>query len=462
MLGVILAFSQVSVVSASSRKEELKQQKAETQSQLAAQESKIDNLEIKKQALTEEINKLDADLVNVIVEIEGLKNEIINKEAQIEVTKADLVVAEQNRDEQYAAMKKRIQYLYENGGENAWTKMLLQAESIASLLNKAEYVQKMYDSDRTSLDNFKLAVQQVTDLKNQLETEKADLVVMQQELTVQQANLQVQIEQKKATSADYASQIAWAQQQAAEYVQLIREQNAEIRKIEEEEARKAAEEAARKAAEEAARKEAARREEQARKEAEEAAKREEQNRQEAANTQKPSSNTSSSQKPSSTNKPASSQKPSSTDKPASSQKPSASNKPTSSQKPGASEENTGSSSNASGVTGQQIVNYACRFVGYPYIYGGTSLTNGIDCSGFVMRVYEHFGYSLPRSSSEQRSAGRSVSYSQAQPGDIICYYGHVAIYMGGGAIVHASNEKDGIKISSNAAYREIVSVRRIL
>ena len=114
MLGVILAVSQVSVVSASSRKEELKQQKAETQSQLAAQESKIDNLEIKKQALTEEINKLDADLVNVIVEIEGLKNEIINKEAQIEVTKADLVVAEKNRDDQYAAMKKRIQYLYEN------------------------------------------------------------------------------------------------------------------------------------------------------------------------------------------------------------------------------------------------------------------------------------------------------------------------------------------------------------
>ena len=114
------------------------------------------------------------------------------------------------------------------------------------------------------------------------------------------------------------------------------------------------------------------------------------------------------------------------------------------------------------MTGQQIVNYACQFVGNPYVYGGTSLTNGTDCSGFVMRVYEHFGYSLPRSSSAQRSAGRAVSYAEAQPGDIICYYGHVAIYMGGGAIVHASNERDGIKISYNTAYREIVSVRRIL
>lgn len=90
------------------------------------------------------------------------------------------------------------------------------------------------------------------------------------------------------------------------------------------------------------------------------------------------------------------------------------------------------------------------------------MTNGADCSGFIKSVYAKFGVSLPHSSSAMRSCGREVSYSEARPGDIICYSGHVAIYMGGGSIVHASNAKDGIKISGNAAYRTILSVRRVL
>ena len=106
--------------------------------------------------------------------------------------------------------------------------------------------------------------------------------------------------------------------------------------------------------------------------------------------------------------------------------------------------------------------YATQFIGNPYVWGGTSLTNGADCSGFIMSVYAHFGYSLPHSSSALRSVGRGVSYAEAQPGDIICYSGHVAIYIGGGAIVHASNERDGIKISSNAAYTTILAVRRVV
>ena len=109
-----------------------------------------------------------------------------------------------------------------------------------------------------------------------------------------------------------------------------------------------------------------------------------------------------------------------------------------------------------------LVSYACQFVGNPYVWGGTSLTNGADCSGFIMSIYAKFGVSLPHSSGAMAGCGRGVSYSEAMPGDIICYAGHVAIYMGGGQIVHASNAKDGIKISGNAAYRPIVAVRRVL
>ena len=112
-------------------------------------------------------------------------------------------------------------------------------------------------------------------------------------------------------------------------------------------------------------------------------------------------------------------------------------------------------------TGSDIAQYACQFVGNPYVPGGTSLTNGADCSGFTQSVYRVYGYSLPRNSSSQRSAGREVSYEEAQPGDLICYAGHVAIYLGNGRIVHASSVKTGIKYGY-ATYKPILSVRRIV
>ncbi len=111
--------------------------------------------------------------------------------------------------------------------------------------------------------------------------------------------------------------------------------------------------------------------------------------------------------------------------------------------------------------GVAVAQYGLQFVGYPYVYGGSSLTNGTDCSGFVMSVYANFGVSLPHSSAADRSQGYGVDgLENAQPGDIICYSGHVGIYIGNGQIVHASNSKTGI-IVSNAGYRKILAIRRI-
>ena len=135
-----------------------------------------------------------------------------------------------------------------------------------------------------------------------------------------------------------------------------------------------------------------------------------------------------------------------------------------------SSKSSGSSGSAPAVTyaasgdsemGTAVADYALQFVGNPYVYGGSSLTNGTDCSGFVMSVYANFGVSLPHSSSADRSQGSAVDgLANAQAGDLICYSGHVALYIGNGQIVHASTAKTGI-IVSNADYKKVLAVRRI-
>ena len=111
--------------------------------------------------------------------------------------------------------------------------------------------------------------------------------------------------------------------------------------------------------------------------------------------------------------------------------------------------------------GQEVVDYACQFIGNPYVWGGTSLTNGADCSGFVQSVFANFGIALPRTSYEQRSAGVGISYAEAMPGDLICYDGHIGIYIGNNQIVNAMSPSQGIGISF-ATYMNILAVRRVL
>ena len=118
--------------------------------------------------------------------------------------------------------------------------------------------------------------------------------------------------------------------------------------------------------------------------------------------------------------------------------------------------------NASGSElGKNIAKYGCQFIGNPYVYGGTSLTQGADCSGFTYRIYADFGYAIPRTSTAQRSCGTGVTLETAEPGDLVCYDGHVGLYVGGGYIVHASSKKTGIKISK-ATYKPILAVRRVI
>lgn len=112
-------------------------------------------------------------------------------------------------------------------------------------------------------------------------------------------------------------------------------------------------------------------------------------------------------------------------------------------------------------TGKTMANYGCQFIGNPYVPGGTSLTNGADCSGFIFRIYADFGYKVPRTSWQLRTVGTEVSLASAEPGDIVCYDGHVGMYIGGGMIVHASTQKTGIKVS-NAQYRSILTIRRVV
>ena len=128
----------------------------------------------------------------------------------------------------------------------------------------------------------------------------------------------------------------------------------------------------------------------------------------------------------------------------------------------ASSSGTGNASISNSSLGKEIANYALKFLGNPYVYGGTSLTNGADCSGFVQSVYKHFGISLPRTSGEQGKSGRAVDgVANAKPGDLVWYSGHIGIYIGNEQIVHASNPKNGI-IISNVYYRKILGIRRIV
>ena len=321
---------------------------------------------------------------------------------------------------------------------------MLDSNDLSELLNKAEYTQKMYKYDRDALNKYVETIKEIKTLGVQLNGEKAELEDMKAEQEANQANLEVQISEKQSAANNASNEIAYAQQQANEYAALLEEQTAEIQRLEAE--RIAAEEEARRQAEaEAAAAAAA---------AEEANNQEEDTDAEDADGEEDY-----------TEEDGTYEEDGSEDV-VTDEYGNVIDEDNTVEDTDYSESGSTDSSVSYSGSGSSVADYATQFVGNPYVYGGTSLTNGADCSGFVQSVYANFGVSLPRTSYDQMNVGTEVSYSEAQPGDLICYGGHVAIYLGGGRIVHASNSAPypagGIKISDNAAYRTILSVRRVM
>ena len=379
------------------KQKDAEKKKSQAEQDLKDKKNEINGLKDQQQITADDIKNKSAKLDEILAAQKKLQTDITSKQAEIEQNQKDLAAAQEKQQEQYDAMKKRIQFMYENSAEdNIWT-AIIESNGITDMLNRIEYVSDVYDSDRALMASYQAAVEQVKEIGTKLDKDMNELTAMQDDYEKQQADVEAAIVALENQKEQYASQIAQAQQQADNYQNII---TAQGKIIQEQEAAAAA----------AAQAAAAR-----------------------AN----SSSSSSSYDGGGAGKGGSI----AGDYAAGGGK-----------NPGAS----------TGVSGSSVVSYAMQFVGHPYVWGGNSLTNGVDCSGFVHEVYAHFGISTPRYSQAFKSVGQAVSFDNIQPGDVVVYPGHVAIYAGGGVIVEAQSTKAGITANRSVQCHTILAIRRLV
>ncbi len=366
---------------------EVKTEQTATKKKLEEINSSIEKMQTEREKIQSELSSLNEELVETMLTLEVLEMDLENKHLEIEEATKRLEAAKVKEEQQYEAMKLRIRFMYENGDYD-YAALLIESKSIADFLNKSELVKEMHRYDRNLLTEYSDTKKQVADWKLVLEEEQDEMLSLQADYEAQKEQLDTQIASAEDEMSDFDSQLANAKAKAKEYRVTIQKQSEKIRELEEE--------------------------------AEAAKNQNTGNETSADNTGSNSGSTSAGN--------------------------SGNNSGGQNQ---SGNSGGGSSATVSGSgNGAAIAQYALQFVGNPYVYGGTSLTNGADCSGFTWAVFQHFGISIPRTSVAQSKGGKSVSLSAIQAGDIIYYGHHVGIYLGNGQIVHASTAKTGIKISS--------------
>lgn len=353
---------------------------------LKAKNSDIANIKDSQSDVKDSISVAAAKMKTLLSKQEQLKSDIKDKQNEVEQANKKLEEAKEEEQNQYDAMKLRIQYLYENSTDNSIWSAILESNGLSDMLNRIEYATDLYKSDRELMTSYQNAVKKVEDWTMQLADEMDSLLALQDKYQTQQGELKTLMAKLEQQKDAYAQQLAEAQKQAQDYKKTISKQEAIIR----------AQEAA------AARANA--------------------NTYDGGGTGASGGIASDSYLKDPDCNP----------------------------------------SQTTDVSGADIVAFAQQFVGHPYVWGGNSLTNGVDCSGFVHQVYAHFGISTPRYSQAFKSVGQPVSYQNIQAGDVVVYPGHVAIYIGNGNIVEAQSTRAGITNSRPVNCHTITAIRRLV